>query len=163
MKDDAMLRIKRTYDSPARGDGRRILVERLWPRGMKKEALAADSWVKEVAPSTALRQWFGHQVERWEEFCRRYRRELDANPGAWEPILERRGPGDAALQRPRRPSQRRRGLARLSGGAAGRTSPPRLCDRAPSRRKSSVSAQPVKYLIDLPGHEIATDRWAAAH
>jgi uncharacterized protein YeaO (DUF488 family) len=88
-----MLRIKRTYDPPARGDGRRILVERLWPRGMKKEALAADAWMKEVAPSTELRQWFGHQVERWEAFRRRYRKELDANPGAWEPILdaERRG------------------------------------------------------------------------
>ena len=88
-----MLRIKRTYEPPARGDGQRILVERLWPRGMKKEVLAADAWMKEVAPSTELRQWFDHQVERWETFRRRYRKELDANPGAWEPILdaERRG------------------------------------------------------------------------
>ena len=83
-----MIRIKRTYDSPARGDGRRILVDRLWPRGIKKEALAADSWMKDVAPSTALRNWFGHRAERWEEFRRRYRDELDANPSAWEPILE---------------------------------------------------------------------------
>ncbi|HVG61883.1 MAG TPA: DUF488 domain-containing protein [Hyalangium sp.] len=89
-----MIQIKRTYDPPARGDGRRILVERLWPRGLKKEALAADAWVKEVAPSTTLRQWFGHRVERWEEFQRRYRNELDSNPGAWEPILDasKRGP-----------------------------------------------------------------------
>ena len=89
-----MLRIKRTYDPPARGDGRRILVERLWPRGMKKEALDLDDWIKGVAPSTRLRQWFGHRVERWDEFCRRYRKELDANPAAWVPILdaERRGP-----------------------------------------------------------------------
>ena len=89
-----MLRIKRTYDPPARGDGRRILMERLWPRGIKKEAVAADAWMKEVAPSTALRQWFGHRVERWEEFQRRYREELKTNPAAWEPILqaERRGP-----------------------------------------------------------------------
>jgi uncharacterized protein YeaO (DUF488 family) len=83
-----MLQIKRTYDPPARGDGRRILVERLWPRGMKKEAVAADAWMKDVAPSTQLRQWFGHQVERWEEFRRRYRKELAANPNAWEPILD---------------------------------------------------------------------------
>lgn len=83
-----MIRIKRTYDPPARGDGRRILVERLWPRGMKKEALAADAWLKEVAPSTELRKWFDHRVERWEEFQRRYRSELDSNPSAWEPILE---------------------------------------------------------------------------
>jgi len=59
----------------------------LWPRGMKKEAVAADAWMKEVAPSTQLRQWFGHQVERWEEFRRRYRKELAAHPDAWEPIL----------------------------------------------------------------------------
>jgi uncharacterized protein YeaO (DUF488 family) len=88
-----MLRIKRTYDRPARGDGRRLLVERLWPRGMKKEDLAAASWMKEVAPSTELRRWFSHRVDRWRDFRRRYRKELDANPGAWEPILdaERRG------------------------------------------------------------------------
>jgi uncharacterized protein YeaO (DUF488 family) len=88
-----MLRIKRTYDPPARGDGRRILVERLWPRGMKKEAVRAAAWMKEVAPSTELRRWFGHRVERWDEFRRRYRRELAANPMAWAPIAaaERRG------------------------------------------------------------------------
>lgn len=83
-----MIRIKRTYDPPARGDGRRVLVERLWPRGMKKEALAADAWLKEVAPSTELRKWFDHRVERWEEFRRRYRQELAANHGAWEPLLD---------------------------------------------------------------------------
>jgi uncharacterized protein YeaO (DUF488 family) len=82
-----MIQIKRVYDPPARGDGQRILVERLWPRGMKKESLATDAWMKEVAPSTELRKWFGHQVERWEEFQRRYREELDANPDAWTPIL----------------------------------------------------------------------------
>lgn len=89
-----MIQLKRAYDAPARGDGRRILVERLWPRGVKKEALAADAWAKEVAPSTELRKWFDHRVERWEEFQRRYRRELDANPGAWAPILDAstRGP-----------------------------------------------------------------------
>lgn len=88
-----MLQIKRTYDPPARGDGRRILVERLWPRGMKKEALAAAAWMKEVAPSTELRKWFDHRVERWETFRRRYRADLRANRSAWEPILdaERRG------------------------------------------------------------------------
>jgi uncharacterized protein YeaO (DUF488 family) len=82
-----MIRIKRTYEPRARTDGQRILVERLWPRGIKKEALAADAWRKEVAPSTALRQWFGHQVARWAAFRRRYRKELDANPAGWEPIL----------------------------------------------------------------------------
>ena len=83
-----MISIKRAYEPRTRADGRRILVERLWPRGMKKEALRADSWMKEVAPSTQLRQWFGHEVERWDEFRRRYRRELNANRDAWTPILD---------------------------------------------------------------------------
>jgi uncharacterized protein YeaO (DUF488 family) len=82
-----MIQIKRAYEPGIRGDGRRILVERLWPRGMKKEALQADAWLKEVAPSTPLRKWFGHRVERWEEFRRRYRKELSANPHAWSGIL----------------------------------------------------------------------------
>jgi uncharacterized protein YeaO (DUF488 family) len=88
-----MIRIKRAYEPRARGDGRRILVERLWPRGMKKEALHADAWMKDVAPSTELRQWFGHRVERWGEFRRRYRKELSANADAWAPLLDagRRG------------------------------------------------------------------------
>ncbi len=92
-----MIRIKRTYEPRARGDGRRVLVERLWPRGMKKEALAADAWMKDVAPSTELRKWFDHRVERWEEFRRRYRKELNTNPGAWEPILDAAGRGTVTL------------------------------------------------------------------
>lgn len=92
-----MIRIKRTYEPSTRGDGRRILVERLWPRGMKKEALAADAWMKEVAPSTELRKWFDHRAERWEEFRRRYREELNANPGGWEPILDAGGRGTVTL------------------------------------------------------------------
>jgi len=92
-----MIRIKRTYEPPARGDGRRILVERLWPRGLRKEALAADAWMKDVAPSTELRKWFDHRVERWEEFRRRYRNELNANPGGWKPILDASGRGTVTL------------------------------------------------------------------
>jgi len=89
-----MLKLKRAYEPAERPDGQRLLVERLWPRGVKKEALAADAWLKEVAPSTELRKWFGHRPERWDEFRRRYRAELAANPAAWQPILEaaRRGP-----------------------------------------------------------------------
>jgi len=89
-----MIRIKRAYEPSARGDGRRLLVERLWPRGMRKEALLLDAWLKEVAPSTELRKWFSHRVDRWVEFQRRYRRELSAHRDAWLPILEasRRGP-----------------------------------------------------------------------
>ncbi|HEU4603494.1 MAG TPA: DUF488 domain-containing protein [Steroidobacteraceae bacterium] len=83
-----MIRIKRTYDPAARTDGRRFLVERLWPRGMKKESLVMDEWLKEVAPSTELRKWFGHRPERWAEFQRRYKAELSANPDAWQPLLD---------------------------------------------------------------------------
>lgn len=92
-----MIRIKRTYEAPAREDGRRFLVERLWPRGMKKEDLVADAWLKDVAPSTELRKWFGHRAERWEEFRRRYRAELDANVEAWRPILEAAESGTVTL------------------------------------------------------------------
>ena len=92
-----MICIKRTYEPSARADGRRILVERLWPRGMKKEDLHADAWMKEVAPSTELRRWFGHQVARWDEFRRRYQRELSANPDAWAPVLKASKQGTVTL------------------------------------------------------------------
>lgn len=82
-----MIRIKRSYEPQSRGDGERFLVERLWPRGMRKEELHADAWLKDVAPSTELRKWFNHQVERWPEFRKRYRKELDERPDAWAPIL----------------------------------------------------------------------------
>ncbi len=83
-----MIRIKRVYDSPEPNDGPRFLVDRLWPRGMKKEALQMDAWLKEVAPSSDLRHWFGHDPARWEEFCRRYDAELEANSAAWQPLLD---------------------------------------------------------------------------
>jgi uncharacterized protein YeaO (DUF488 family) len=92
-----MIRIKRTYEPRARTDGTRILVERLWPRGMKKEALHAHAWLKTVAPSTQLRKWFGHRPERWPEFRRRYRNELRANADAWSPILEASKSGTVTL------------------------------------------------------------------
>jgi uncharacterized protein YeaO (DUF488 family) len=91
------IRTKRVYESRTRGDGRRILVERLWPRGVRKEALQADVWIKEVAPSTELRRWFGHRVERWDEFRRRYRQELNANRTAWTPLLAASKRGNVTL------------------------------------------------------------------
>ena len=92
-----MIRIKRTYEPPGRGDGRRILVERLWPRGMKKEALQVHAWRKDVAPSTQLRMWFGHRPERWQEFRRRYRKELRANSESWSSILDASKRGTVTL------------------------------------------------------------------
>ena len=75
----ANVRLKRAYERPARNDGTRILIDRLWPRGLTKEAAAIDEWLKDIAPSTALRQWFGHDPARWEEFRRRYRDEVRQN------------------------------------------------------------------------------------
>lgn len=72
----ANVRLKRAYELQAPSDGTRILIDRLWPRGVTKAAAAIDQWVKEIAPSTALRQWFGHDPDRWQEFRRRYAAEL---------------------------------------------------------------------------------------
>ena len=74
-----MLRLKRAYEPSSRSDGTRILVDRLWPRGLSRRRAAVDEWVKDVAPSAALRKWFGHDPARWPEFRRRYRRELRAH------------------------------------------------------------------------------------
>ena len=71
--------LKRAYDEPTQSDGVRILVERLWPRGVTKEKAAVDHWLKDVAPSPELRRWYNHQPERWAKFQERYRAELDAN------------------------------------------------------------------------------------
>ena len=70
------IRVKRAYEQPARDDGTRILVDRLWPRGIRKVDAAVDQWAKDLAPSTALRKWFGHDPERWPEFRKRYAEEL---------------------------------------------------------------------------------------
>jgi uncharacterized protein YeaO (DUF488 family) len=69
-------RLKRVYDNPAKADGRRVLVDRVWPRGLTKEKAHIDEWLKEIAPSTRLRKWFGHDPARWEEFKKRYAAEL---------------------------------------------------------------------------------------
>ncbi|MGE3993640.1 DUF488 domain-containing protein [Pseudorhodoplanes sp.] len=70
------VKLKRAYDEPAAADGVRILVDRLWPRGVKKQAAAIDLWIKDLAPSTELRKWFGHETARWTEFERRYAAEV---------------------------------------------------------------------------------------
>lgn len=82
----ASVHIKRVYDQPAASDGMRVLVDRLWPRGLGKDAAKVDLWLKEVAPSAALRKWFNHDPERWSEFKRRYDRELTNNVEAVEQL-----------------------------------------------------------------------------
>ncbi|HET7111797.1 MAG TPA: DUF488 family protein, partial [Gemmatimonadales bacterium] len=82
-----MIRLKRAYDDAEETDGLRILVERLWPRGVTKARLRLDEWAKDVAPSPELRRWYGHVPERWTEFKRRYFAELRAHPDAWKPLL----------------------------------------------------------------------------
>lgn len=88
------LQIKRAYEPAAREDGDRYLVDRLWPRGVKKEALALTAWLKDIAPSGELRLWFGHDPARWAGFRRRYQAELEANRPALQPLRAalRRGP-----------------------------------------------------------------------
>lgn len=83
-----MIIVERVYGHTASDGSTRFLVERLWPRGIKKESLEMEAWLKDVAPSPALRQWYQHDVTKWKEFQRRYRAELDAHPDAWQPIVQ---------------------------------------------------------------------------
>jgi uncharacterized protein YeaO (DUF488 family) len=92
-----MIQIKRVYEAAAKTDGNRFLVERLWPRGMKKETLHMTGWLKEVAPSDTLRRWFNHDPAKWEEFQRRYRVELGGKPEAWQPLLDAAESDDVTL------------------------------------------------------------------
>ena len=88
-----MLQIKRVYGPAASSDGERFLVDRLWPRGVKKSSLAIKAWLKDAAPSAGLRDWYHHDLARWDEFRRRYFVELEQNPASWLPLLDaaRRG------------------------------------------------------------------------
>ena len=85
-----MFKLKRAYEKPSRDDGSRILVERLWPRGLTKERAAVDLWLKEVAPSPELRKWFGHDPARWEQFQKRYWKELEEKEEAVQ-LLKQKG------------------------------------------------------------------------
>ncbi|MGH9158459.1 MAG: DUF488 domain-containing protein, partial [Vicinamibacteraceae bacterium] len=83
-----MLKTKRVYEAPSRSDGLRVLVDRIWPRGLSKDAARVDVWLRDLAPSTALRRWFGHDPVRWMAFKRRYEREITANRDATERLRE---------------------------------------------------------------------------
>lgn len=93
------VRLKRAYEEPEAADGYRVLVDRLWPRGVRKDALVIDAWMKEIAPSAELRRWFGHDEARWEEFAVRYRAELRQQPAARlvDELVERAKRGTVTL------------------------------------------------------------------
>jgi uncharacterized protein YeaO (DUF488 family) len=78
------IKLKRAYESPAPDDGTRILIDRLWPRGVKKADAAIDEWMKDIAPSTGLRKWFGHDPARWQKFRRRYQSEIRQHPDEFD-------------------------------------------------------------------------------
>jgi uncharacterized protein YeaO (DUF488 family) len=96
-QDKSVFALKRAYESPSPEDGFRILVERLWPRGLKKADAALDLWLKEIAPTHELRKWFAHDPAKWEEFCRRYWAELAARPAAVELLKEKSHQGQVTL------------------------------------------------------------------
>ena len=92
-----VIRLKRVYDPPSGDDGERILVDRLWPRGLTKERVRIDLWLKEVSPTTELREWYGHDPARWEEFRRRYRAELSAKQDLVRTLKEKASQGTVTL------------------------------------------------------------------
>ncbi len=92
-----MITVQRVYDAPTSGSGARFLVDRLWPRGVKKESLQLDGWLKDVGPSDELRHWFGHDPARWDEFRRRYFAELDRKPAIWQPLIDAASRGEVVL------------------------------------------------------------------
>ncbi|GAB4335606.1 MAG: DUF488 domain-containing protein [Candidatus Abyssubacteria bacterium] len=92
-----MINVKRIYEKPSKDDGFRVLVDRLWPRGLKKDAAKLDLWLKEVAPSNELRTWYGHEPDKWNEFKRRYFEELDARRDDLKPIRDKSKKGTVTL------------------------------------------------------------------
>ncbi len=93
----AKIRVKRVYDEPAASDGRRILVDRLWPRGLTKEKAKIDHWAKDIAPSDELRKWYGHDPAKWDEFRKRYFAELDGNAAGVAALVEAVGKGPVSF------------------------------------------------------------------
>ena len=92
-----MIKIKRVYEPPSHDDGKRILIDRLWPRGLKKEDAHFDAWVKDIAPSAELRTWFGHDPKKWEEFKRRFFKELQGKREAVDGIVSLAKKGTVTL------------------------------------------------------------------
>ena len=91
------IRVKRVYEAPAAEDGMRVLVDRLWPRGLAREKAGIDLWLKELAPSTELRKWFNHEPDKWETFKQRYQQELERQPAALAHAIAAMGSGPVTL------------------------------------------------------------------
>ena len=106
-----MLKLKRAREKAEAEDGARYLVDRLWPRGVSKAALKLDGWLKDVAPSDALRRWFNHDPRKWNEFQKRYFAELDAKPNTWSPLLDEASKRPYADLRRSRSGTQQRGRA----------------------------------------------------
>jgi uncharacterized protein YeaO (DUF488 family) len=127
-----VVRLKRAYDAPSPADGMRVLVDRLWPRGLARDQLAIDFWLKDAAPSAALRRWYGHVPRRWRSFAAKYRAELERRPDALRLLdeLRRRGPvtliygardperNNAVVLRDTLEARRRTGRRTQKGGVA---------------------------------------------
>ena len=131
-----MIQLKRVYDPISRTDGARFLVERLWPRGLSKERLHLTAWLKEVGPSTELRQWFNHDPQRWFQFRTRYFRELDSQPESWRPILTATRRGMVTLVYSSHDGEHNNAVALKEYLQAKR--------RQPSSRRRSASADPPR-------------------
>ncbi|MCE5269559.1 MAG: DUF488 domain-containing protein [Planctomycetaceae bacterium] len=133
-----MIRIKRVYDPPSREDGARFLVERLWPRGLKKTDVPMDDWLKDVAPSGELRRWFGHDPSKWSEFRRRYFAELADRREACKPIREAAKQSDVTLLYSARDEEHNNALALkeyLTRRSKSQPSPKRSTSRGRARVK----------------------------
>lgn len=130
-----MIRLKRAYEAAEESDGTRYLVERLWPRGVKKTELRIHGWLKDAAPSTGLRQWFGHEPGRWDEFRRRYAAELDAYPEALEPVLKAARHGGVTLVYSSRDQEHNNAVALAE--YAGRKLKGKTARRGPGRKNKA--------------------------
>jgi uncharacterized protein YeaO (DUF488 family) len=91
------IQLKRAYEEPSKTDGTRILIDRLWPRGLTKEKAKIDLWLKDIAPSTELRKWFGHDISKWDEFKNRYNNELENNTASVSQLREHIEKGKVTL------------------------------------------------------------------
>lgn len=152
----AAVRIRRAYDAPSDGEGYRVLVDRLWPRGIRKESLAHDAWQRELAPSDALRRWFGHDPARWDEFAERYRHELEVEEArlAIEDLARRALDGPVTLlfgahdslhnQAVVLEQEITRAMARLAHTPARRRASSRAERAAPARARAKARRGPLE-------------------